>query len=143
MGDIDSLDKLLPLDPHVPSASYQAHERAPLYIPWTRKVLSLGAGLDIPSGSAPGNAGNLTVRPSALDSKLDNTPLIFESTNASNSFRQTESSSTASSYEHTDATFGISASCPFVGVSVQGEFAKSVTENRDVSSFIDFVFCIY
>ncbi|KAF7341754.1 hypothetical protein MSAN_02074200 [Mycena sanguinolenta] len=57
--------------------------------------------------------------------------LVFEPTNATNSYRRTESSSTASSYEHMDASFGVSASCGFLGASVQGEFAKSVTENRD------------
>lgn len=137
MGDIDTLDKLIPLDPNVPSVSYQAREQAPVYIPWTRKSLSLGAGLDISPVSTPGDVGNFTVRPSAFDSKLNNVSLVFEPTNASNSFRQTESSSTVSSYEHMDASFGVSASCGFIGVSVQGEFAKSVSVNRDVSRQIE------
>ncbi|KAJ7195811.1 hypothetical protein GGX14DRAFT_575364 [Mycena pura] len=131
MGDIDTLDKLISLDPNVSSVSYQAREQAPVYIPWTRKSLSFGAGLDISLISAPGDVGKLTILPSALDSRLNNASLVFEPINASNSFRQTETSSTASSYEHVDASFGVSASCGFIGVSVQGEFGKSVSENRD------------
>ncbi|KAF7343733.1 hypothetical protein MSAN_01953900 [Mycena sanguinolenta] len=131
MGDFDTLDKFIPLDPNVPSVSYQAREQVPVFIPWTRKCLPLGAGLDIPSVSRPGDVGNLSLRPSAFDSKMNHVSLVFEPANATTSFRQTESSSTASSYDHMDASFGVSASCGFIGVSVQGEFAKSVSENQD------------
>ncbi|KAF7346625.1 hypothetical protein MSAN_01800000 [Mycena sanguinolenta] len=131
MGDFDTFDKLIPLDPDLPSLSYQAHEQVPVYIPWTRKSLALGTGIDISSGSSPGDVGNLTLRPSAFDSKFNNVSLVFEPTNATNSFRQAESSSTASSYDHMDAKFRVSASCGFIGASVQGEFAKTVSENRD------------
>ncbi|KAF7339040.1 hypothetical protein MVEN_01980200 [Mycena venus] len=130
MGDFDTLDKLTPLDPNLPSVSYQAHEQVPVYIPWTRKSLSLGAGLDI-SSSRPGDVGNLTIRPSAFDPKLNNGILVFEPTDVTNSFRQTESSSTTSSYDHMDASFGVAAGCGIIGASVKDEFAKSVSENRD------------
>ncbi|KAJ7268392.1 hypothetical protein C8J57DRAFT_1067219 [Mycena rebaudengoi] len=131
MGDFDTFDKLTPLDPNLPSVFYQAHEQVPIYIPWTRKSLSLGAGLDISSASRPGDVGNLTNRPSAFDSKLNNVFLVFEPTDATNSFRRTESSSMASSYDHMDASFGVAAGCGSIGVSAKGEFAKSVSENRD------------
>ncbi|KAJ6479053.1 hypothetical protein C8R45DRAFT_1156574 [Mycena sanguinolenta] len=131
MGDFDTFDKLISLDPDFPNVSYQAHEQVPIYIPWTRKSLSLGSGVHISSVSSPGDVANLTLRPSAFGSMLNNGSLIFEPTNATNSFRQTESSSTASSYEHMDTSFTVSASCGFIGASVQGEFAKSVSDNRD------------
>ncbi|KAJ7219894.1 hypothetical protein B0H12DRAFT_314004 [Mycena haematopus] len=131
MGDFHSVDKLTPLDPNLPSVSRQASEQVPIYIPWTRKSLSLGAGLDISSVSRPGDAENLTIRPSAFDSRLNNVSLVFEPTAATNSFRQAESSSAASSYDHMDASFKVAAGCGIIGASVQGDFANSVSENRD------------
>ncbi|KAF7342858.1 hypothetical protein MSAN_02001900 [Mycena sanguinolenta] len=131
MGDFGTFNKLIPLEPNLPSVTSQTHEQAPVYIPWTRKSLSLGAGLDISSALTPGDVGKITLRPSALDFELNNVSLVFESTNATNLFRRTESSSTASSSEHMDTSFAVSASCGFIGVSVQGEFANSLSENRD------------
>ncbi|KAJ7240180.1 hypothetical protein C8J57DRAFT_1245400 [Mycena rebaudengoi] len=134
MGDFDTFDKLTPLDPNLPSVSYQAHEQVPVYIPWTRTFLSLGTGLDISSASRPGDVRNLTIRPSAFESKLNNLFPVFEPTDATNSFRRTESSSTAASHTHVDASFGVAAACGIISVSAKGEFAKSVYENRDANN---------
>ncbi|KAF8212689.1 hypothetical protein K438DRAFT_1957306 [Mycena galopus ATCC 62051] len=113
MSDFDTVEKLISLDPNLASISYQAHEQVPVYVPWTRKFLSLGAGLDISSASKPGDVGTLTIRP--CDQLVPANRIRFNGV-------------IVRSYGW---ELWVAAGCGIIGASAKGEFAKSVSENRD------------
>ncbi|CAK5267425.1 unnamed protein product [Mycena citricolor] len=134
MSDVAKLDQLLPLDPNVPSVPYQAHENTPVYVPWTRKRVVLGTGLDISqTGNSKPGEGDLRLRPSAFAGLLDppSASITFKPADAVNSFRQSSSTASASSYEHLDMSMNLSAGGSLVGASGRGAFAKNVAMNRD------------
>ncbi|KAG5644904.1 hypothetical protein DXG03_007456 [Asterophora parasitica] len=127
---MDTLDSLIQGDPNLPSLAYQAHENAPICLPWARKPIVLGTGLE---SSVAANSDDQTVafRPSAFDRKP--AAYQFQGTGNANSFRQSASSHSSSSYEHMDMKATFSAGGSVLGVSGRGQFTKDVCANRDSS----------
>ncbi|KAJ6568220.1 hypothetical protein DFH09DRAFT_983075 [Mycena vulgaris] len=129
MDDLRTLDSLIQLDPNLPSLAYQAHEKAPICLPWTHKSIVLGTGLN--SSDAAKLDEQFAFCPSPLDLELAS--YQFEPTDNSNSFRQSSSAHSATSYEHMDMKATISAGGAVLGASGRGQFTKNVFENRDSS----------
>lgn len=128
---LDKLDKLIGQDPNLPSIAYQAHEHTPIYIPWSRRVISLGAGFDSSAVSKSHNNGE-AFRPSALASTPEQATYQLDPAENRNSFRQASSSHAATSYEHMDFKGTVSVGGPVLGASGRAEFSKKVYDNKDV-----------
>lgn len=125
------LDRAAQDDPNLPSIAYQARENAPIFIPWTRRSIALGAGLSTSIASNQ-QASENALKPSALAFGPGEVMYQLEPTESRSSFRQSSSSQAASSYEHMDARGSVSVGGSMLGASGRAEYSKTVGQNRDV-----------
>lgn len=130
MSDYPSLDNVFSQDPNLPSIAFQAHEYSPIYIPWTKRVVALGIGLD--SSVVSEGRNETAFRPSAFSCEQGNATYQLDTGENTSSLRQASSSHAATSYEHMDMKGSVSVGGSMLGVSGRGAFSKSVQDNRDV-----------
>ena len=117
--DSISFDSLLKQDINMPSIAYQAKEKVPIVIPWTRqgKYIALGVGVETTTLSGSGDA----LRPCGFAPSRGSggSSAQLELTGSRNSFRQASSTHTSASYEHLDIQGSLSVGWSFLGASCQ------------------------
>ena len=128
-----TLDTLFKDDPNLPSLQYQAYEKVPIHVVWTRTPVQLATGFDSTLATRP-DANPLRItsffsRQSGEGAAAQN---HFSAYEGNTSFRSTASSQAATSYEHLDLKGTVSVGGSFLGASGQAAFCRDVYKNRDV-----------
>ena len=126
------LISVFPDDPNLPSLAYQSSQNVPIYIPWNCKPVALGTGFRTASAAIADVDGNPFCSSAFSRTSLARTALQYIEDTGGNSFTQSSTAQSSSSYEHVDFKFAVSAGGWALGVSVSGPYAKDVLSNKDV-----------